>query len=145
MLGRWLRLIALIGLVQDVAAAPAAGPPLVVVVHPSRTEPLTREDVSRIFLRRRRFWNDGSQIVPLNREPGSRPRELFSTLVLGEESRRLAAYWNERYFQGVFPPTVLSSAAAVKRYVASDARAIGYLEEDDVDASVRVALKLSLD
>jgi len=37
---------------------------------------------------------------------------------------------------------VLSSDAAVKRYVAADRDAIGYIEWSEVDDSVRVVLKI---
>jgi ABC-type phosphate transport system substrate-binding protein len=118
---------------------------LAVVVHPSRTDRLSLADVERIYLRRRRFWDDGNPIVPLNREPGSAAREIFSAQVLKRDGAHLQAYWNEQYFQGVFPPTTLSSAAAVKRYVATDRRAIGYIDSREVDASVRVVLVLGSD
>jgi ABC-type phosphate transport system substrate-binding protein len=92
--------------------------------------------------RTRRFWRDGTPIVPLNREPGSAAREAFSHQVLGGDSARWASYWNDAYFNGVFPPAVLSSSAAVKRYIASEAGAIGYVDPADVDDTVRVVLEL---
>ena len=113
-----------------------------VVVHPARNERLDRRDVGRIFLRMRRFWNDGSPIVPINLEADSPLRAIFTARALDLGPERLAAYWNEQYFHGIFPPTVLSSAAAVKRYVASDPHAIGYIDARDVDDTVHVALTL---
>ena len=125
--------------VRPLAAADA---PLAVIAHPSHPERLSTADVARIFLRKRRFWPDGSPIVPLNREPGSDAREAFSHRVLGGDSARWASYWNDAYFNGVFPPAVLSSSAAVKRYVASEPGAIGYVDPADVDDTVRVVLEL---
>jgi ABC-type phosphate transport system substrate-binding protein len=135
-------LLVVVLLLGAAPTARAGEPVLVVIVHPSRTDTPTRGDVARMFLQRRRFWLDGTPIVPLNREPGSPEREAFSTRVLGAESGRFSAYWNTQYFQGVFPPTVLSSASAVKRYVATDPRAIGYVASAEVDASVRVVLTI---
>ena len=120
----------------------AADARLAVIVHPSRADRVSVADVARIFLRTRRFWRDGTPIVPLNREPGSAAREAFSHQVLGGDSARWASYWNDAYFNGVFPPAVLSSSAAVKRYVASEAGAIGYVDPADVDDTVRVVLEL---
>jgi ABC-type phosphate transport system substrate-binding protein len=128
----------LLGATPTLAAAPA----LVVIVHPQRGETLSVQDVANIYLRKRRFWNDGTPIVPLNQDPGGAMRERFSSRVLGAASADFASYWNEQYFQGVFPPATLSSTAAVKRYVAADANAIGYIEADGVDGSVRVVLRL---
>jgi hypothetical protein len=116
---------------------------LAVIVHPSRSEPLTVADIARIYLRKRRFWADGTPIVPLNVEIGSRAREVFSLRVLGSDTLHLATYWNEAYFDGVLPPTVLGSTDAIRRYVASEPRAIGYVPEGDADGSVRVVLVLA--
>lgn len=141
-MGRAVGLLAGLLLLGAATAACAGEPALAVIVHPSRPDTPTRADLARIFLQRRRFWRDGTPIVPLNREPGSAAREAFSTRVLGAESTHFATYWNAQYFDGVFPPAVLSSPSAVKRYVASDPQAIGYVDPADVDASVRVVLTL---
>lgn len=123
--------------------APAAEPALVVIVHPTRTERLTVADVGRIFLRKRRFWSDGAPIIPLNRHVDTAERRMFTNRVFGGDGTFLSQYWNEQYFAGVFPPTVLSSDAAVRRYVATDRDAIGYVIEAEADGSVRVALTLT--
>ena len=117
-------------------------PVLAIIVNRERTTDLRLEDVASIFLKKRRFWEDGAPVVALNRQPGSAAREIFSGRVLGTDSTRLAAYWNEQYFQGIFPPAMLESSAAVKRYVAADRNAIGYIEASEVDDSVRVALSV---
>jgi ABC-type phosphate transport system substrate-binding protein len=115
---------------------------IVVIVNSHRSATLRVEDVARIFLRKQRFWDDGSPIVPLNREAGSTLRETFSHRVLGVASTALAAYWNEQYFLGTMPPATLSSSEAVKRYVATERNAIGYIDANAVDESVRVVLEL---
>ena len=138
------RLVTVLVAVATLVTAPrglAAEPALVVIVHPSRVEPLTAAEVARIFLRKRRFWDDGAPIIPLNREVESAARQTFTAQVLGG-GPYLAQYWNEQYFAGVYPPTVLSSSAAVRRYVATDRDAIGYVEPEEVDDSVRVAVRL---
>jgi ABC-type phosphate transport system substrate-binding protein len=113
---------------------------LVVITHPSRAITIDIEDVRRIFLRQRRFWADGNPIVPINQEGGSL-REAFDRLVLPSESG-LGAYWDRRYFEGVFPPITLASDEAVRRYVASKPNAIGYVDAHAVDESVHAAFRL---
>lgn len=130
----------LAGLLAGAQPVVAADERLVMIVHPQRAEQLTRNDVARIFLRKRRTWSDGQPIVPLNHAAGSTIREQFSRLVFGTNEERFVRYWNERYFQGVLPPSTLASAAAVRRYVAADRNAIGYIRSDQVDDSVRVVL-----
>lgn len=136
-IGRFLAVLLLAS-----AAPVAAESPLVVIVHPSRDGSLTRAEVASIFLKKNRFWEDGEAIVPVNRQPASSERERFSKELLGGDSSHVAAYWNEQYFAGTFPPAVLSSADAVKTYVAGHRNAIGYIEASAVDASVRVVLRI---
>jgi ABC-type phosphate transport system substrate-binding protein len=124
------------------ARATPAEPALVVIVNRHRPAALSLAEVSNIYLKKRRFWDDGTPIVPLNREPGSGAREDFSRRILGAPSGAFAAYWNQQYFHGVFPPVALSSGAAVKRYVAAERDAIGYVDASEVDDSVRVVLRL---
>lgn len=124
------------------APSPAAESTLAVVAHRDRRATMSVQELSNIYLKKRRFWDDGTPIIPLNREAGSLPRETFSRRILGGASATFVGYWNDEYFHGVFPPTTLSSSDAVKRYVAADLNAIGYVWIDEVDDSVRVLLRV---
>ncbi len=118
-------------------------PPVFVVAHPSRAADISKATLRAIFLRQRLFWEDGTPVIPINREAGSQARELFSKRLLGQGSRRLASYWNQRYFEaGEFPPATLASDEAVLRYVASKKNAIGYTTKAEPGDSVVVILTL---
>jgi ABC-type phosphate transport system substrate-binding protein len=113
-----------------------------VIVHRERRVELSAEEVAQIYLRRKRFWNDGAPVVPLNLPTANPLRERFSQIVLRQSERRLADYWNRQYFFGILPPATLASTEGVRRYVASDPNAIGYVPASEVDATVRVILRL---
>ena len=113
-----------------------------VIVHPERRTELSPDEVAQIYLRRKRFWDDGTAIVPLNLPAQVPLRVRFSQLVLNQTGPRLADYWNRLYFDGILPPATLASTEAVRRYVASDPNAIGYVPVSEVDSSVRVILHL---
>jgi hypothetical protein len=113
-----------------------------VIVHPGRHAKLSVEEVAQIYLRRKRFWDDGAAIVPLNLPSGTPLRARFSERVLYQTEPRLADYWNQQYFYGILPPATLASTEAVRRYVASDPNAIGYVPASEVDGSVRIVLHL---
>jgi ABC-type phosphate transport system substrate-binding protein len=113
-----------------------------VIVHPERRAELSINDIAQIYLRRDRFWNDGAAIVPLNLPAGAPLRARFAENVLHLSETRLADYWNRQYFQGILPPATLASIEAVRRYVASDPNAIGYVPASEVDSSVRVIMHL---
>jgi ABC-type phosphate transport system substrate-binding protein len=121
----------------------AADPIVKLISHPRRAAVLTEAEVRAIYLKQKQLWNDGSPIIPINREAGSTARESFSTKVFGQDSRRSATYWNQRYFEaGEFPPPTLASEEAVLRFVAGNERAIGYVIGDVVPDDVAVVLVL---
>lgn len=123
---------------------PGAAGTIKIIVHPARAEQLTETQTRAIYLKQRLFWDDGEPIIAINREAGSDVRELFSEIVFGQNSRRLAGYWNQRYFEdGEFPPATLASEEAVIRFVAGNRNALGYVTGGAVDDSVRVILELA--
>lgn len=134
----------LLGAALALGLAAAAGAQedrrLAVIVHPERRADLTVDEVAQIYLRRKQHWDDGEIIVPLNLASGLPQRAQFSQRVLRQTEARLADYWNRRYFDGVMPPATLASTTAVRRYVATDRSAIGYVPAGEADASVRVIL-----
>jgi len=115
---------------------------LAVVVHPSRAAQLDRGALQLIYMKKRRFWDDGSSIIVVNREADSAERLRFTHDVFGSLASYLPRYWNDEYFHGVLPPITLTSDLAVKRYLAARPNAIGYIDESSVDDSVRVVLTL---
>lgn len=121
-------------------ASPALAGRIAVIVHADRNVDLDLEQIAQIYLKRRRFWSGGDAIVPVNREAGSRSREAFTRQVLRIEATQLGVYWNREYFRGVLPPATLASDEAIRRFVARDRRAIGYVDEHLIDDSVRVVL-----
>jgi hypothetical protein len=114
----------------------------VVVGRGSRVREISKDDLREIYLRRRRVWSDGERVIPINLPADDPLRERFSRLVLGRAPDDLVSYWNARYFEGVMPPTVLSSSAAIRGYLAVEPRAIAYLPLPDVEAPCRVLLIL---
>jgi ABC-type phosphate transport system substrate-binding protein len=138
------RLLSLVFTLLVLAPASIAGHEdrVAVIVHPERRAELSLDEIAQIYLRRKRFWNDGSIIVPLNLPSTTSLRAHFSQAVLNQTETRLADYWNRQYFYGILPPATLASTEAVRRYVASDPNAIGYVPASEVDGSVRVVLHL---
>ena len=103
-----------------------------------------RADLARIYQRRRRFWNNGARIVPINLPADHPLRQKFSLQVFNKLPEEMQEYWDEQYFQGVSPPYVLASVAAVLQFVASTPGAIGYVDAVTVNEQVKVLLLLSL-
>lgn len=123
-------------------ANPSLTQDIVVIVNGARTAELGAEEIAQIYLKKRRFWGDGTPILPVNRNADADTRSAFDRAIFGDLQRRLPVYWNRAYFQGVLPPLTLASDEAVRRFVATEPRAIGYVRADAVDDSVRVVLTL---
>ncbi len=136
------RILGIVVLVLAPAILAAGESGVAVIVNPERRAELSLEEIAQIYLRRRRFWDDGAAIVPLNLSSGAPLRARFSERVLNQTQARLADYWNRQYFLGILPPATLASTEAVRLYVASDPNAIGYVPASEVDASVRVVMRI---
>lgn len=136
--GVWMLLVSLLG-----SPTPILAEDIAVIVNRERKTQLAPEEIAQIFLKKRRFWGDGTSILPVNRNAGADARADFDHAVFGSGLRRLPVYWNRAYFRGVLPPATLASDEAVRRFVASEPRAIGYVRIGAVDGSVRVVLTLT--
>ena len=86
---------------------------------------------------------DASMMADPGHNAGVDARADFDHAVFGSGLRRLPVYWNRAYFRGVLPPATLASDEAVRRFVASEPRAIGYVRIGAADGSVRVVLILT--
>jgi len=97
-----------------------------------------------IYLKRVFLDSAGRHYVPVNLPPSHRLRSAFLFAVLHMNASHLQAYWDRQYFQGISPPYVLGSQAAVVRFVAKTPGAIGYVQRCFVTPDVRVILWLTV-
>lgn len=138
-------LVVAVLLSNDAARAePEATSPAIAVVvsRKSFVTGVSRDELRELYLRRQRIWPNGTRAIPINLPPDNSARDQFSKLVLGRSTRELLPYWNARYFEGITPPVVLPSAAAIRAYLANEPGAIAYLPTTDVDDTCRTLLEL---
>lgn len=95
-----MKRVLLVTIVLAVAAAPlrplsaAGGEEFTVIVHPASTvTTIARDELSKIFLKRLRTWEDGSRAVPVNQLPESPAREAFSRQVHDRSVINIEVYW----------------------------------------------------
>lgn len=118
-------------------AGAALGAEIVVIVNPAATEP-TREQVADVYLGKSRSF------TPLDQPEASPIRADFYQKATGRDLAQVKSAWTRLVFTGRGqPPKELPDAAAVKRAVAADPKAIGYIHKSALDASVKVALTLN--
>jgi ABC-type phosphate transport system substrate-binding protein len=111
-----------------------------VVVNPkSALATMTADQVSGIFLGKSNTLPSGGTALPTDLPDSSATRELFYTKVTGKSTAQVKAAWSRLVFSGkATPPKELGSSADVKKFVAANPDAIGYIEKSAVDSSVKV-------
>ena len=111
-----------------------------VVVNPkSALATMTADQVSSIFLGKSNTLPSGGTAAPTDLPESAATRDLFYTKVTGKSAAQVKAAWSRLVFSGkATPPKELASSAEVKKFVASNPDAIGYIEKSAVDGSVKV-------
>jgi ABC-type phosphate transport system substrate-binding protein len=118
------------------ALAQAASAQVAVVMGPGASG-MTKEQVANVYLGR---TND---LKPMDLPEASPIRESFYKKATERDGSQVKAVWSRIVFtgKGQFPAEA-ADAAAVKKAVAADPKAIGYIDKGAVDASVKVVLTL---
>ena len=113
-------------------AAGARAEEIVVIVNPA-SAPLSKDQIADIYLARNNTW------TPIDQTVGSLIYTEFYKRATGRDAAQVKAIWSKILFTGRgVPPKQLLDSAAVKKAVAANPRAVGYIEKSAVDASVKV-------
>lgn len=124
-----------IGLLILVPAVSGAAEYQVVVNSANPTDILTREQLSKMFLKKILKWDTGTPIIPVDQVPISPVRAAFTRLVHNKPVSAIASYWQQQIFSGKeVPPVEKAGDAAVLAFVKANPGAIGYITEG-VDAT----------
>ena len=115
---------------------------VVAVVSPSSPlAELSKNQVVDIFLGRVSRLPDGEQALPIDQAEGSAARDEFYAKFAGKSAAQIKAHWAKIIFTGRGqPPQEVSNSIEVKKLVIRKPHAIGYIEKNLVDGSVRVLL-----
>ncbi len=107
---------------------------VVVVANPKAAEAsMTKDQVAQFFL------GKSSAMSPVDQPESAPVRAEFYKKVTDKDASQVKALWSKLVFTGkATMPKEAADSAAVKKMVASDPKAIGYIEKSAVDASVKV-------
>jgi len=122
--------------------AAAAQAQVAVIVNPkSPTASMTADQVAGIFLGKSNTLPSGAAAAPVDQPESAAVREQFYTKVTGKQAAQVKAAWSRLVFSGkATPPKELANSAEVKKFVAGNADAIGYVEKSAVDGTVKAVL-----
>jgi ABC-type phosphate transport system substrate-binding protein len=118
------------------AGSAASAAEIAVIVNPKN--PATRmfsEQAAQFFI------GKSSLFTPIEHNEGSSLRSEFYQKVLNKDPATVKSIWSKLVFTGKGTmPKEYGSSADVKKAVANDVSAIGYIEKSAVDDSVKVIL-----
>ncbi|MES2258168.1 MAG: hypothetical protein V4724_06595 [Pseudomonadota bacterium] len=119
------------------AAGPVQAETVVIV---SQKNPATRmfsEQAAQFFL------GKSTMFTPIDQAEGSPIRAEFYHKVAEKDPAQVKALWSKLVFTGkATPPKEYKTSAEVKKAVAEDPKAIGYIDKSAVDDTVKVILTL---
>ena len=117
---------------------------LVVVVHPANSmQAISKEDLKRIYLSKKKEFSDGSLIAPLDHPKDSEAKKVFYKKVVGKSLSQVSSYWSRLIFTGKgVPPRVMRGDEEIKVWVAAHPEGIGYIDKKNIDDSIKVILNI---
>jgi ABC-type phosphate transport system substrate-binding protein len=103
---------------------------------------LTKVQLTDIFLGKANRFPNGAPAVPIDQPEGSVAREEFYAKFAGKSAAQVKAFWAKIIFTGRGqPPKEVADGIELKKRIAEDPSAIGYIDEKIVDDGVRVVLR----
>ncbi len=142
MMRKGVLLVILSGLLVTLASPLlAAEREVAVIVNPKNpVSEVSLNDLRKIFRLDQTFWPNGKRIRLLMLEHGTSAKELILKRVYNMTDSQLRQFWVRKMtgLESADFPRAWSSGAAVKLVVHRYPTAIGYIDADQVDSSVKV-------
>ena len=129
--------IALLAISPTLTGAGAGTDVVAVVSSQSAVRVLTQDQLADIFLGRVSRFPNGVLAVPIDLREGSPERDQFYAKITGKTPAQVKAYWSKIIFTGRGqPPKAVPTDLDVKKFVAGNAGAIGYIDAALLDDTV---------
>jgi len=110
----------------------------IVVIGNLAAGPLTKEQVADVFL------GKNQALTPVDQVESAPIRAEFYKQATGRDLAQIKSTWSRLVFSGKGQaPKELADNAAVKKAVATDPKAVGYIDKSAVDGSVKVVSTLN--
>jgi ABC-type phosphate transport system substrate-binding protein len=128
-----------IALALSLASHSATADVVAVVSAKSAITTLSKSQMADIFLGRVNRFPNGSPAVPIDQAEGSAAREEFYAKMAGKSAAQMKAYWSKIIFTGRGrPPKEVPNGVEMKKQIFENPAAIGYIDANLLDGSVRV-------
>jgi ABC-type phosphate transport system substrate-binding protein len=128
-----------LGLALSLVTSAALADVVAIVSSKSTITALSKSQIADIFFGKTGYLPDGVRPVPIDQAEGSAARKEFYLKVADKSAAQMKAYWSKIIFTGRGqPPEEVRDSAEMKKRLVENLAAIGYIEVDMVDATVRV-------
>lgn len=126
------------------APSTVAGEISIVASAKSAAETMTKEQAAQVLLGKASAFSDGKKTILLDLPENSPTRSELLSKVTGKDQAQIKAHWSRIIFTGKGQaPKELPDANAVKKALADNPNAVGYIESNAVDPSVKVLFKIN--
>lgn len=117
---------------------------MVVVNTENTASSLTQRQLIDLYMGRNLYFPDGQLALRLDQAPDSAVRHQFYQRLVGKTVAQVNAYWARLLFTGrASPPQVIQHSKDILKTVRNNHHAIGYMDENDVDDSVRIISRVN--
>lgn len=114
----------------------------VVIVNKGNTASVDKATVAKIYTGEIKSWSDGTPVAAFDLPEDNPQRASFSTEVVGKPVGSLKAIWAQLIFSGkALPPKTAPTDDEMKKFVAGNRGAVGYIKAASADDSVKLAIK----
>lgn len=117
----------------------------IVIVGNLNAPELSKKLAKQIFLKKIDVLPNGVTATPIDLTDNNDVKWNFYQKIAGKKPAQIHSYWSRAVFSGRgSPPDQVHSVAELKRRLSKDTGAIGYIDEKDVSADMKVLLRISI-
>lgn len=99
---------------------------------------LDKSDIAAIYLLKKKHWENGDDITPINLPATAEARNRFTAQIFDSTPEKLGSYWDKMLFKGETPPVTQNSEQAVVMFVERIKGAIGYVGTKPQNSQVKI-------
>ena len=111
----------------------------VIVNNANAQSSISKKELAMVFLKKRKRWEDGTVIAPIDQQAKASVRATFSEEIFRKKVSAIRSYWQSAMFSGMASaPDEKKSDQDVINYVKNNKGAIGYVSADSGLGGVKV-------
>ncbi|MBL6986830.1 MAG: hypothetical protein ISR72_07290 [Methylobacter sp.] len=104
---------------------------------------LDKDDIAAIYLLKKKHWENGEDIMPINLPAQADARNRFTAAIFDSTPDKLGSYWDKMLFKGETPPVTQNSEQAVILFVERIKGAVGYVETKPRSPHIKILHQFS--